>query len=230
MGDDAPRGVLGGTYHCRMGVVYEERMIKLALVLSTGVELKNEAVHKFGIGEDINQCLYGWRNNELVVVSRMTNLMKRTPHANRFVAISEAAAIMRQGWGIDEITMIAEGYISDDPVATNGTDLAKEFANGNTSVREGITILHVVDREVSFVTKAYSYLVPKSVEWSEETFVPGKQRITGDGGAYPALFAEALDLSVSAMGAVAMIGNFTEFYDGLAIAMITRGFETKSLV
>lgn len=205
-------------------------MMKLAMVLATAVQAKSEGVREHGIGEDLNQCLYGWRGDRLAVITQMTDAMQRRPHHDRFIATSEAAAILRQGWAINALTMVAEGFVSDAPTETDGANLATEFAKGNPFVREAITITHVFGDEVSFVTKSYRYAVPKSVLWDEENFVPGRQRVVGEDGMYPMLFARALELPVNddAVRGESEIGS--QFYDALAFGMVARGFETKSLL
>jgi hypothetical protein len=205
-------------------------MMKLAMVLATAVQVKSDGVKEHGIGEDLNQCLYGWRRDRLAVVTQMTDAMQRRPHHDRFVATSEAAAILRQGWAIDALTMVAEGFVSDAPSETDGANLATEFANGNPSVKEAITVTHVVGDEVSFVTKSYKYAVPKTVVWDEENFIPGRQRVVGEDGLYPLLFARALELSVNEESVRGESELGSQFYDALAFGMVARGFETKSLL
>ena len=205
-------------------------MMKLAMVLATAVQIKSDGVKEHGIGEDLNQCLYGWRRDRLAVVTQMTDAMQRRPHHDRFVATSEAAAILRQGWAIDALTMVAEGFVSDAPSETDGANLATEFANGNPSVKEAITVTHVVGDEVSFVTKSYKYAVPKTVVWDEENFIPGRQRVVGEDGLYPLLFARALELSVNEESVRGESELGSQFYDALAFGMVARGFETKSLL
>lgn len=201
-------------------------MLKLALVLGAAVETKSRGVKEFGIGEDMNQVLYGWRSDRLAAVTRMTDAMARRPADIRFLAVSEAAAMLRQGWGADEITMVAEGFVSDEPLETRGRDFANEFAKGNAHIKEAITVTHVVGEEVSFVTKPYRYAVPKALVWEEENFVPGRQRVVGQEGMYPLLFAKALALPVG--WEIPKDDTGAVFYDALTIAMVERGFETKS--
>jgi hypothetical protein len=205
-------------------------MMKLAMVLATAVQVKSDGVKEHGIGEDLNQCLYGWRRDRLAVVTQMTDAMQRRPHHDRFIATSEAAAILRQGWAVDALTMVAEGFVSDAPSETDGANLATEFANGNPSVKEAITVTHVVGDEVSFVTKSYKYAVPKTVVWDEENFIPGRQRVVGEDGLYPLLFARALELSVNEESVRGESELGSQFYDALAFGMVARGFETKSLL
>jgi hypothetical protein len=204
-------------------------MMKLGMALATAVETKTQGVREYGIGEDINQVLYGWRQDRLTVVSRMTDAMQRQSAEYRFLAVSEATAMMRQGWGADEITMVAEGYVSDEPRATEGKNFAREFARGNDRIKEAITITHVLGKEVSFVTKPYKYAVPKSVVWDEENFVPGRQRVIGNEGMYPLLFSKALELPLGE-GVENGRDAGSAFYDALALALVERGFETKSFV
>lgn len=199
--------------------------MKLAMALATAVESKNDAVAAFGIGEDLNQCLYGWKCDDLVVIARMTTAMKVNSPEDRFFAVAGAVSVLRQGWGIDAVTMVAEGYVSDDPEGTDGKSLAKEFARGNSAVKEAITIVHVRGDEVSFVTKPYSYVVPKAIVWEEELFVPGRQRMVGKDGMYPMMFAKALELPLMAAD-----NEGSEFYDALAIGMVKYGFETRSML
>lgn len=206
-----------------MGIVYSERMDKLAMVLATAVELKTSGVAEWGVGEDLNQSLYGWRGDELAVLARMTNAMQAKDSEARFVAVSSAAMILRHGWGIDAITMVAEGFVSDDPEGTKGKSFAKEFARGNSAVKEAITISHIEGEEISFVTKAYSYEVPKRVVWEEEVFMPGKQKIVGSDGMYPIVLSKALTFEPAEIDEEA-----EDFYQLMCINMIKKGFETRS--
>jgi len=66
--------------------------------------------------------------------------------------------------------------------------------------------------------------------WDEENFVPGRQRIVGQEGMYPLLFAKALELPVNDGLANGEEGMGSAFYDALTLAMVERGFETKSFV
>jgi len=204
--------------------------MKLAFALATAVDTKTECVRLFGIGEDMNQTLYGWKGSQLAVVTRMTDAMARKSPEDRFIAVSEASAIMRRGWAATEITMVAEGYVSDLPVETEGKYFAKEFANGNKNIKEAITVTHVANEEVSFVTKPYTYSVPKTVVWEEENFIPFRQRVVGTDGLYPLLFCKALELAVDKRLANEPGVITPDFYDALTVAMIDVGFETKSFV
>lgn len=205
--------------------MYSSRMGKLAMILATAVESKVSGVKEWGLGEDLNQCLYGWRGDQLVVLSRMTNAMQAKDPDSRFLAVASASAVLRQGWKIDALSMVAEGFVSDDPDGTEGKSFASEFARGNKSVKEAITISHVEGDMISFITKAYTYRVPKQIVWEEEVFMPGRQRIVGKDGMYPIAMSKALQ--VDPLG---FDGEGEDFYRVVCVNMIRQGFETKSFV
>lgn len=206
---------------------YDSRMMKLAMVLATAVEAKSEMVAEGGIGEDINQVLYGWRGSSLSVVSQMTDVVQRQTPYERFMAVSSAVAILRQGWGLDAISMVAEGYVSSNPVDTYDKDLAKEFAIGNRAVNECLTVTHVANDEVSFVSKGYSYDVPRKVIWHEEVFVPGRMMVRNEESMYPLLFHTALKLPYSRPDDEVMWLASDDYYGALVFGLLANGFSTR---
>ena len=209
---------------------FENRMMKLAMVLATAVEAKTENVAEMGIGEDLNQVLYGWKGSKLVVLTQMTDSMQRESHEARFMAVSGACAVLRQGWGVDSLSMVAEGYVSNCPSETDGKKLHVEFANGNPCVKEAITITHVAGEEISFVTKSYSYTTPRKVVWDEEVFEPGRLRVNGQEGMYPLMFSKALELPVDTPRKSVMKYASDDFYGVLITGLVGHGFQTKSFV
>ena len=209
---------------------YDGRMLKLAMVLATAVEAKSAMVAEGGIGEDINQVLYGWRGSSLSVVSQMTDAVQRKTPYERFMAISDAVAILRQGWGVDAISMVAEGYVSSNPVDTYDKSLAKEFAIGNRAVNECITVTHVAKDEVSFVSKGYSYDVPRKVIWHEEVFVPGRMMVRNEESMYPLLFHTALRLPYDQPDDEVMWLSSDDYYGALVFGLLANGFSTRSFV
>ena len=205
-------------------------MMKLAMVLATAVEAKNEMVAEGGIGEDINQVLYGWCGGSLSVVSQMTDVVQRQTPYERFMAVSSAVAILRQGWGLDAISMVAEGYVSSNPVDTYDKNLAKEFAIGNRAVNECLTVTHVANDEVSFVSKGYSYDVPRKVIWHEEVFVPGRMMVRNEESMYPLLFHTALKLPYSQPDDEVMWLASDDYYSALVFGLLANGFSTRFFV
>lgn len=204
--------------------------MKLAMVLATAVEAKNEMVAEGGIGEDINQVLYGWCGGSLSVVSQMTDVVQRQTPYERFMAVSSAVAILRLGWGLDAISMVAEGYVSSNPIDTYDKNLAKEFAIGNRAVNECLTVTHVANDEVSFVSKGYSYDVPKKVIWHEEVFVPGRMMVRNEESMYPLLFHTALKLPYSQPDDEVMWLASDDYYKALVFGLLANGFSTRFFV
>jgi len=202
----------------------------LAMVLATAVEAKNEMVAEGGIGEDINQVLYGWCGGSLSVVSQMTDVVQRQTPYERFMAVSSAVAILRLGWGLDAISMVAEGYVSSNPIDTYDKDLAKEFAIGNRAVNECLTVTHVANDEVSFVSKGYSYDVPRKVIWHEEVFVPGRMLVRNEESMYPLLFHTALKLPYSQPDDEVMWLASDDYYSALVFGLLANGFSTRFFV
>lgn len=209
---------------------YDSRMMKLAMVLATAVEAKNEMVAEGGIGEDINQVLYGWCGGSLSVVSQMTDVVQRQTPYERFMAVSSAVAILRLGWGLDAISMVAEGYVSSNPIDTYDKNLAKEFAIGNRAVNECLTVTHVANDEVSFVSKGYSYDVPRKVIWHEEVFVPGRMMVRNEESMYPLLFHTALKLPYSQPDDEVMWLASDDYYKALVFGLLANGFSTRFFV
>jgi hypothetical protein len=205
-------------------------MMKLAMVLATAVEAKNEMVAEGGIGEDINQVLYGWCGGSLSVVSQMTDVVQRQTPYERFMAVSSAVAILRLGWGLDAISMVAEGYVSSNPIDTYDKNLAKEFAIGNRAVNECLTVTHVANDEVSFVSKGYSYDVPRKVIWHEEVFVPGRMMVRNEESMYPLLFHTALKLPYSQPDDEVMWLASDDYYKALVFGLLANGFSTRFFV
>lgn len=201
--------------------------MKLAMVLATAVEAKNEMVAEGGIGEDINQVLYGWCGGSLSVVSQMTDVVQRQTPYERFMAVSSAVAILRLGWGLDAISMVAEGYVSSNPIDTYDKNLAKEFAIGNRAVNECLTVTHVANDEVSFVSKGYSYDVPRKVIWHEEVFVPGRMMVRNEESMYPLLFHTALKLPYSQPDDEVMWLASDDYYKALVFGLLANGFSTR---
>lgn len=205
-------------------------MMKLAMVLATAVEAKNDMVAEGGIGEDINQVLYGWCGSSLSVVSQMTDVVQRQKPYERFMAVSSAVAILRLGWGLDAISMVAEGYVSSNPADTYDKNLAKEFAIGNRAVNECLTVTHVANDEVSFVSKGYSYDVPRKVIWHEEVFVPGRMMVRNEESMYPLLFHTALKLPYSQLDDEVMWLASDDYYSALVFGLLANGFSTRFFV
>jgi len=165
---------------------------KLALAVSSAVEVKEQTVKEYGIGEDININLYTWKGARLAAICQMSSQLMCESHEKRFGRVVDASVIIRQTLGIDAITMIAEGYLSMDPRSTENLPLASAFVSMPDVVKECITFTHVFEENVLFMTKPYRYTVPRSVIWEDEVFTPGQTIMRGGNGKYPLMFSKVL--------------------------------------
>jgi len=205
-------------------------MSKLTIVLVTAVEAKSDLVLQYGIGEDLSQVLYGWKGPDLVVICRMTDRLRKKSNMVRLRKCGDAVAVMRQGWGVDALSMVAEGYVSDSPSDTDGVDFVREFANGNKTIKECITVTHVAGDEISFVSKSYVVSVPRQVVWDEEVFTPGTTLVRGPPRMYPLLFSKALELDIVGFDEEKMGSEQKAFYAVLVDGLKDIGFDAHSMV
>jgi hypothetical protein len=158
----------------------------------SGVEAKNDSVKEFGIGEDLSMNLFLWRANRLRVMLQLRNDIQKLNQRDRFSAVTDALAVTRKGWGIDAVTLISEGYFSQDPEKTKGMELKHAFLDPNSGVSECLTVAHVEDGYVTFVIKPYHYDVPRAVVWDDEQYHPGSSMVRDQNGMYPNMFHRVL--------------------------------------
>ena len=165
---------------------------KVALAVSSAVEVKEQQVKEFGIGEDININFYAWDGPFLVAICAMSSQLMALDHESRFMRVADAICILRQALAIDNITMVAEGYISVEPRETEGLELAAAFVKMPGIVKECITFTHVHGDQVTFMTKPYTYTVPRTVIWEDEVFTPGQTVMRGGNARYPLMLSKVL--------------------------------------
>jgi hypothetical protein len=157
------------------------------------VEVKEQTVKEYGIGEDININLYAWNGPFLSAICQMSSQLMDQSHEVRFGRVVDASVIIRQALGIDSITMIAEGYVSIDPLRTQEMPLPEAFVKLPDVVKECITFTHVYQEQVLFMTKPYKYTVPRSLIWEKEIFTPGRTIMRGGNSKYPLMFSKVLN-------------------------------------
>lgn len=98
----------------------------------------------FGIGEELAINIMGWRNDTLVAVAQMDMLWgDPTDHDERIRRVAFTANTLRRGFRCDSFTLLAEGWVSDNPDKTKGKDLVRSFADNADGVNECLSILHV---------------------------------------------------------------------------------------
>ena len=203
---------------------FDDRLDKIGLVLMSTVEAKNDSVKTYGIGEDLPINLFCWYGPKLRVILQLNFETQRLDHKERFRMITDALAIVRKGWGIDSVTMVAEGYCSNDPDRTSGMDLSKAFVDESLGVSECITIAHVENGFVTFLVKPYTYGVPRTVLWGEDEYYPGASIVRGQNAMYPNM----LHRIVSTIEPERDILDSETFYETLLTGLNRSGFNCQS--
>lgn len=148
-------------------------MSKIALALTSAQLAKDLVVGENGIGEDLAFNFFGWRGDDLIIVSQLQRNLMGNPVAERLNRCSEMCKALRTYWGVTAFSMIAEGYETLDKSRLNGRDLRQAFIEDPNLVRECITVTHCEpnevngDLELTLVSVPYSYTVSKKVIWGE---------------------------------------------------------------
>ncbi len=172
--------------------LFATSMDKLALVIGSSVRVKDETVREDGIGEDIPTTLFIWAGANLRAIGQMSGTTMQKGHELRFACTVDAMVILRQALCMDAVTMVAEGYVSSDPILTSDISLEKAFVKYPEAVKECLTFTHIFEDQVMFVTKPYRYAVPRSIAWEDEMFLPGQTIMRGGNSRYPLMMSKIM--------------------------------------
>lgn len=173
---------------------YRERDDKLALAVSSTMAAKEAAVDQFGLGEELSFTLFGWADDNLAIVANLSQEFMLEPPNVRVERVKIAAEMMRKGWGIDEITFLAEAFCSTDLERTQGRDLREVFLEKDSPVYECVTLTHVSSDGVEIVSVPYALRLGGFVEW----FDPIRNRHANGlrDSAYPKVLSDALKVKL----------------------------------
>ena len=199
---------------------FKERLDKISLALMSTVEAKEQSVKEFGIGEDISMNLFCWNGPHLRLMLQTRPDIQASNHVERFDAFTNVACIVRKGWDISAFTLVSEGWVSTDPLTTRGRPLAEAYLDKDSPVKECLTVCHVEDGTVTFVTRPYTYGVPRTVEWEDEIYYPGKTLLRGQDGIYPNMLNRVL----TTIDTEETPQDAQEFYDVLSHGILQAGF------
>jgi len=184
--------------------------------MMSAMNAKEHAVKEYGIGEEIPLSVMCWTDHRLSLVLSASWEVQKSAPSDRFGKVNDALCIARRGWNIDAFTLIAEGFCSTDPSATNGMDLREAFIKPGMPVSECIAITHTEPNEVTFIAKPFSLTYPKRVVWGEELYFPGQTRIRGQDSMYPRLMSKVLTEVEYESPPVDEIEYYAELGEGLA--------------
>ena len=199
---------------------FYNRLDKIALALMSGVEAKNDSVKMYGIGEDLPISIFCWRKDRLILMLQLRADIQHASQQERFEAIGTAAMVTRRGWGIDEFTLVSEGYVSHDPLLTKGIELKEAFVDPEYKVSECLTVMHVDSERVTFVVKTYVYDVPRLVIWGDEEYEPGSTMVRSQDGMYPNMFSRV----ISTIEQEQEPFDVREFHNTLSQGLLDSGF------
>lgn len=209
---------------------YGDDAKKLALLTTSYRHAKSDVVKARGVGEDLPFNFFGWKYNDLAIAVQMDYELMNLPLFERFDKSFKVCQMLRQYWGIDELTMVAEGFLSYDPIATSGKSLRDAFIK-NEKVSECITLSHAFNvngkPQITVVAMPYSY-DKKTVVWDTMIATPNDASKLFRESIFPALLAKTItekiypDIDSAARDRVAQemaddgfqIYNFFEQYPG----------------
>ena len=178
-----------GVFVLGYGVVdfYPDSYSKMALALSGAQLAKENLVGEFGVGEDIPFNFFGWEGDCLSVVVSLNRVFMKESIEKRFELCAGAVGAMRQYFGCDAITFVAEGFHSSRPELTRGKNLRELYGAHDRNVRECISVCHVelLPSMQPFLTLAsvtYQYLAGKWVIWDDNVqgFTRGVEEVMRD--------------------------------------------------
>lgn len=173
---------------------YGDDVKKLALLTASYRYTKSNIVKTRGVGEDLPFNFFGWKHNDLAITAQMDYELMNLPLYERFDKSYKVCLALRQFWGIDELTMVAEGFLSYDPIATSGKSLRDAFIK-NEKVSECITLSHAfsVDGrpQISVVVMPYSY-DKKTVVWDTMIAAPNEASRLFRESIFPALLVRTI--------------------------------------
>lgn len=199
---------------------YETDMDKIALCTESVKTAKVALVEEFGVGSDLNINIFGWKQNELLIIAQLKNTFSLTKD-ERLPRIIEAACILRQGWGLDEFTLAAEAYCTMSPAQTQGQELSVLFANNNNAVKECISFTHLTTSDHVFVTMPYTIGLGRKIDFNDVLWYPGKEMRDLQ---FPVALKSSLKLESITITEEAKLDKET-YYGTLASAVMNCGFE-----
>lgn len=173
---------------------YGDDAKKLALLTSSYRQAKSDVVKLRGVGEDLPFNFFGWKHNDLAVTVQMDYELMNLPLFERFEKSFRVCQALRQYWGVDEISMVAEGFLSYDPIATSGKSLRDAFIK-NEKVSECITVSHAFSSngkpQITVVAMPYSY-DKKTVVWDTMIANPNEAARLFRESIFPALLTKTI--------------------------------------
>lgn len=203
---------------------YDTSFSKMALVMTAAQLAKTTAVQENGVGEDLTMNFFGWIDGRMAIVCQMKKeLMSLSPDKRLHVA-AELCSVLRRYWGVDSISMVAEGYCSPDQNKTKDIELSTAFLNSKSKVKECITISHAetesdgrAPSHIVMVAIPYTYGLGRVVDWADTLVYPEGPNTQLRNGLYPRMLQSVLAENIVKDMPV-------ESYDELRVLIKANGF------
>lgn len=200
----------------------EDTVDKVIFVCDAASMAKEMIVRDAGIGEDLTFGVYGWKNDYLTVLLQMKPEHMWADRVERFQKLTNAACILRSGWGVDEFTLVAEGYCSTNPEVTRDLSLQHAFTTMDI-VRECLTFTHVNVNETAIVTRPYKLGWPRKVEFFDDMYFPGQSILRRKDSTIPAMLLRVIER----IEPDTLPEDETSYYEALGDGLYEHGFLAK---
>lgn len=149
--------------------VYPGSESKVALALAVGQSAKRHLVSEFGIGEELQMNLFGWKDDHLAVIGQYDiGWGDNDDEDDRLERLGFAAHVMRRAWACDSFTLLSEAFVSQKPDKTRDKSLSEEFGKGEGDVTECLSIIHVEGEEdIHICAQPFDIEVGKKVTFGD---------------------------------------------------------------
>ena len=210
-----------------MDGIYDNDYSKIALAITSAQLAKATSVKEFGIGEDLSMNFFGWESDRLSIVCQMKQELMRVDPSERLERCAELCNVLRRYWGVDALSMVAEGYCSFNSLETAGSELSQAFLDPKKPVKECITVTHVGPAEdmenlyiTTIVAVPYEYELGRSLRWLDMIVYPDGKSENFRNARYPAAMNKALKHKI--------VDDLPEeAYDELRQLILANGFHIE---
>lgn len=173
-----------------MSTQYPNESDKLTHATLVGKELKSRVIAEEGIGVDIGNTVFGWRDGELVSVATLGRDIRHP--VQRIVLTAQAGSAMRRTLGATAFTLLIDGYWAATP---GDLTMSERFAGGDTDVLEALFLVHLDKWSPRSTTVRLPYVVKLGRQVEYRMVVPGHVELSEP---YCAHLMQALDLEPDA--------------------------------
>jgi len=147
--------------------MYPDSAAKVSLAYTVGRSTKTHLVEQYGVGEELAMNIFGWKDHRIACIAQMDVSWPHSSEEDRIARVLETVLVMRNGWGCDGYTLIAEGYVSTDPSYSRGKDLSDAFVGDDEKrVTECLSICHRdLDGNTDICALPYRVVLRNDIEW-----------------------------------------------------------------